>query len=92
MTHLGYSSCLADPDLWMRFAVKDSGEKYYEYLLLYVDDALAMSEQPKEQMIELNKYFTLKPDSVGPPKLYLGRKIGLEELPNRAKAYNLSSS
>ena len=39
MKHLGYESCLADPDLWMRMAKKDNGDSYYEYLLLYVDDA-----------------------------------------------------
>ena len=38
--HLGYELCLADPDLWMRLAKKDNGDSYYEYLLLYVDDAL----------------------------------------------------
>ena len=92
MKHLGYESCLADPDLWMRMAKKDNGDSYYEYLLLYVDDALAISERPKEQLMEIDKYFKLKPDSVGPPKIYLGAKLTREELPNGAKAWSISSS
>ena len=92
MKHLGYESCLADPDLWMRMAKKDDGDSYYEYLLLYVDDALAISERPKEQLMEIDKYFKLKPDSVGPPKIYLGAKLTREVLPNGAKAWSISSS
>ena len=56
MEHLGYSSCLADPDLWMRKAYKvETGEPYWEYTLLYVDDALCVSENPVAQLEELNK-------------------------------------
>jgi len=42
MKHLGYESCLADPDLWMRLAVNNNGVEYYEYMLLYVDDCLCV--------------------------------------------------
>ena len=41
MRHLGYDSCKADPDLWMKRMVRpDDGFEYYAYILLYVDDAL----------------------------------------------------
>ena len=39
---LGYTSCLEDPDLWIRKAVNDNGYDYYEYMLLYVDDYLCI--------------------------------------------------
>jgi Reverse transcriptase (RNA-dependent DNA polymerase) len=42
-----FVSCIADPDVWMRPAVKINGDKYYEYVLMYVDDVLALSETPK---------------------------------------------
>jgi hypothetical protein len=35
---LEYTSSLADPDVWMRPAIKANGEHYYEYILVYVDD------------------------------------------------------
>ena len=38
------TSCPADPDGWMRPAIKSDGSKCYEYVLLYVDDALVVSE------------------------------------------------
>ena len=47
MEMLNYKSCLADPDLWMREAKHLNGGNYYEYVLLYTDDALVVSEQPK---------------------------------------------
>lgn len=75
MDYLGYSSCKADMDLWIRLARRDSGEYYYKYMLIYVDDCLCLSEHPKEALEIINKYFPLKPGSVGPPKIYLGANI-----------------
>eukprot|EP00957_Ditylum_brightwellii_P032181 2439896-Ditylum_brightwellii.AAC.1 len=48
MRHLGSTSCPTDPDVWMRPAIQSDGSKYYEYILLYVDDALAIGEQPEK--------------------------------------------
>ena len=47
MDHLGFTSCRADPDVWMRAATKPNGEKYFEYVILYVDDCLVISHQPE---------------------------------------------
>jgi hypothetical protein len=45
MGHLGFSSLRGDPDVWMRLSKRTStGEAYYEYVLLYVDDVLVISE------------------------------------------------
>ena len=44
MQHLGFTSCLADPDVWMRPAIKSDGTHCYEYVLLYTDDALTISQ------------------------------------------------
>jgi hypothetical protein len=43
MHHLKFTSCPADPDIWMREAQKDDGTQYWEYILLYCDDALVVS-------------------------------------------------
>jgi hypothetical protein len=44
---LGYVSCLADSDVWIRPEVReDGGFKYYGYVLLYVDDAFEI-KQPR---------------------------------------------
>ena len=34
MLHIGFKSCLADPDVWMREAKKSDGTPYWEYVLL----------------------------------------------------------
>ena len=92
MSHMGYESCKADADLWMRVGKSNKGEEYYEYMLLYVDDCLCVSSQPKAALDQLGRYFTLKPGSVGPPKIYLGAKVGEVELPNGVKAWSISTS
>ena len=92
MDHLGYTSCKADPDLWLRLAKKDSGENYYEYVLLYVDDCLVISEHARQALEEINQYFPMKPESIGEPKIYLGAKISKIILPNGVSSWAISAS
>ena len=44
MEFLSFKSCLADPDVWMRPAIKSDANTYYEDIVLYMDDALVVSE------------------------------------------------
>jgi hypothetical protein len=93
MQHLGYESCRADPDVWMRPAIKPDGTECYEYILLYVDDALAIGVDAENMLRrEIGRYFELKEESIGPPKIYLGGQMQLVELSNGAKAWGISSS
>jgi hypothetical protein len=92
LSHLGYESSRGDPDVWLRPAVKDNKEEYYEYLLVYTDDILAIGTNPMEVLTKLNKYFKLKPDSIHPPDNYLGTKLKETVLPNNTKAWGQSSS
>jgi hypothetical protein len=34
MRHPNFESCLADPDVWMRPALKSDGSEYYEYVFI----------------------------------------------------------
>lgn len=93
MCHLGYSSCLADPDVWMRAATKPDGATCYKYVLLYVDDALAIGVNAEKMLQEeVGKYFELKEASIGTPKLYLGAQMREVILENGATAWGISSS
>eukprot|EP00980_Cylindrotheca_fusiformis_P002746 scaffold640_cov69-Cylindrotheca_fusiformis.AAC.1 len=94
MAFLGFTSCKADPDVWMRAALKKDGTKYWEYVLLYTDDALAIVGENAEHILrhEIGRYFEFKAESVGPPEIYLGgrlRKVVLENGVN-AWAFGLS--
>lgn len=93
MQHMGFTSCKSDPDVWMRAATKSDGSTYWEYILLYVDDALCISETAESILRnELGKYFTLKESSIGPPTLYLGGRMRKVILENGAKAWAFGSS
>eukprot|EP00957_Ditylum_brightwellii_P065561 4972853-Ditylum_brightwellii.AAC.1 len=72
---MGFTSCQADPYMWMRAAVKKNGTEYYEYVLCYVDDILCSSEQPSTIMDQLSKTFKLKDRIVKGPGLHLGAII-----------------
>ena len=93
MEHLGFTPCKADPDMWMREAVKLDETEYWEYVLLYVDDALSCSCSPKEVLTaELGKFWKMKKDSIGPPNIYVGNKVSKVTLANGVKCWSFSSA
>jgi hypothetical protein len=92
MTDLGYTSCLADPDVWMRPKVRADGFKFYEYVLIYVDDILAISDNPRACVDAIDKFFPMKAGSIGSPDIYLGAKVTKVKLPNGVTAWAMSPS
>ena len=93
MSHLNFTPCKADPDVWMRAAQAADGSIYYEFVLLYVDDILCISLNP-EKIIrdEIGKYFQLKEESIGKPNIYLGNKVSKVTLENGVHAWAFSSA
>ena len=56
----------------MQLATMKDGSLAYKYVLLYTDDCLVVSENANSILKqEIRKYFELKPESTGPPSLYL---------------------
>ena len=92
MENLGYELCKEDPDVWMRSATRTDSQDYFEYILLYVDDYLCISENPKPALLQIEKYFPIKTASLGPPKTYLGGTVSKIQLPNGVHAWAFSSS
>ena len=93
MEFLNFKSCLADPGIWMRPAIKSDGNTYYEYILLYVDDALVVSENAESILQnELGRYFHLKEESIGLPTIHLGGRFHKVQLENGVWAWSFSSS
>ena len=60
-------------------------------MLLYVDDCLAISETPKEAVLQIDKFFKMKPNSISPPNIYMGGKVKKMRLPNMLESWNISS-
>lgn len=69
---MDYRPSYADPDVWMRPAVRPDGTPYYEYILTYVDDILCISNDPMKSMQQIKGKFKLKGDKIAPPTDYLG--------------------
>ena len=76
----------------MQKARKSNSTDYYEYMFLYVEDFLTISETPKEAVLQLDKLFKMKPSSTDPPNIYLVDKVNKMHLPNMVEAWTFSSS
>ena len=72
---LNYIPSYADPDVWMRPAIKPDGFQYWEYVMCYVDDILCISHNPLTTMEGIQHDFKLKDDKVEEPTYYLGATI-----------------
>lgn len=93
MRHLGWVSCKADQDVWMKAEVRPSdGHRYYAYALLYVDDILVCHHDPTSALKEIDHYFKMKPGSIADPTFYLGAKLRPIVLSNGVRAWGASAS
>ena len=93
MSHLDFNLYLAILDIWIRLTKNLNSLEYYEYILLYTNDALVMSEEAKKvPWDEIRKYFELKPTSIRLSKLYLGGLVRKVQLDNSVLAWAFESS
>jgi len=93
MRTLGYKPCLADADLWFKPVVRpDDGFKCYSYILIYVDDILAIHHDATKALCDIDKFFPMKKGSIGDPDIYLGAKLRQVQLNNGVYAWGMSSS
>ena len=68
----------------------DDGHEYYAYILLYVDDILAIHHDTMSVLNEIDKFIHIKPESKGDPTTYLGAKLHKVTLPNGVEAWSAS--
>ena len=71
--NLGFTNTKADPDVYRRKASKKSGIAYYEYIIVYVDDIICVSHEPKRWIGTLGEIYRLR--DVGTPTKFLGSNI-----------------
>jgi hypothetical protein len=77
---IGYTPTKADPDVWLRPAVKPDGFEYYELVLCYVDDILSILHEPSVALRGLQATFKLKDDKIEVPDMYLGAMLGTMQI------------
>ena len=93
MDFLGFQFSKADPDVWFRSAKRSNNDEYYEYVLLYTDDCLVISDRGEDILRkEIGKYFQLKEESIGPPTIYLGGNMRQVTVANGTKAWAFGSA
>jgi hypothetical protein len=71
---MNFKPSYTNPDVWMQPAMKPDGFKYYEYILMYVDDVLVISHDPKPIMETIKQAYRLKEEPTA-PETYLGATI-----------------
>ena len=59
LDEMNFTSCNTYPDVWHSPSFKCNGDKYYEKLLTYVDDLLAISEDATRILKEIANTFKL---------------------------------
>jgi hypothetical protein len=72
---LNYLPTEADPDVWIRPAVKPNGFEYFEITLVYIDNIMSISHDPKATMEGIQTIFKLKDDKIEKPEQYLGAQL-----------------
>ena len=93
MDEILFAYCKADPGVWMRPWTKADGTDYWQYVLLYTDDIVAVMEEPENFLREeVGKRFTLKEKSIGPPTQYLVNKLSDVTMKDGTKFWIFSSS
>ena len=93
MSYLGFESSKADPDVWYRSFTRADGTEIYEYVLLYVDDCLVISDNATAILRnEIGKYWSLKEESIKPPDIYLGGQMRKTTLENGVEAWRFGSA
>ena len=79
LSDIGFIPTRADPDVWRQPAGKEDGFEYYEYVLCYVDDILAISHKARDVLSAVQAIFKLKDDRIKPQDMYLGATLSVME-------------
>ena len=87
---LQYRPSYADPDVWIKPGTKANGFQYYEMVLVYVDDVMAISETPSRTIDGIKSVFKLKGDAAAPPDMYLGVTLEKKENAQGTKCWTMS--
>ena len=76
LDEIGFKYIPADLDVWLRPEIKTDGEESYEYVLVYVDNILAIQMNPTKILKGMEgKTVRYKNRNIAPPKMYLGARL-----------------
>ena len=76
LDEINLKSCVADPDVWFSPAVRPDGTEYHEYILIYVDNILAISvDATKILKILEGNTVQYKNNNIASTNIYLGANL-----------------
>ena len=87
-----FENTVTVPDVWHHRAKRPNSTEYYELLLVYIDDILLISHDPKPTLEALGTVYTLKEGSPTKPDIYLGAQLYQHKLPDDHKAWAMASN
>ena len=82
----------ADNDVWMKKDIRPDGTVYYSYILVYTNDILIVSLDPKRYMDQLEASYYVKKESIKFPDIYLGSRVKKVHDQSGRPAYATSSN
>ena len=88
---IGYAPSKADPDVWMRPAIKSGRTIYYKYDLVYVDYVIVIRCVPMKSTEGMKCVFKLKEDKTEPPDMYMGESLEQVEKKGGTKCWSMYS-
>ena len=71
---MGFTQCKSDPDVWMH-----NNGRCWEYVCVYVDDLMAIMEDPQTFFNTLMEFYKYKLKGVGDLKYHLGADFGRDK-------------
>ena len=75
LKEMRYTPCVANPNVWMKSQTNNDCYSYWSYMLVYVNDYLAVHHDPEPVMEDLKSCYKLKNDTYGKLKRYLGVNV-----------------
>ena len=82
----------ADNDVWMKKDMRPDGTIYYSYIMVYTDDIMIVSHNPKRYMDQLEASYYVKKESIKFPDIYLGSRVKKVHDRSGRPAYATSSN
>ena len=91
LTRLEFKPMQGDRDVYIKPQMKPNGDRYYEMLLVYVNDILIISHDTKPIIDGIASQFHLKEDSLCAPHQYLGTMIKIYTDNSGSECWAMSS-
>ena len=91
LTRLEFKPMQGNGDVYIKPQTEPNGDRYYEMILVSVDDILIISHDTKPIIDSIASHFCLKENSLRAPNQYLGSSINIYTDDLRSESWAMSS-